>query len=230
MDVGDKRTVERMGEAGVNPSELKQYLDDRHIMEYVDGIREAGWRAAKIVSDLLAFSRKSPATMTAVKINEVVEAALDLAAKDYNLMQHFDFRDIEIVRSLDPNIPLLVCDKQQIQQVVLNLLRNASQALVTEYDTHQSFQPRITLRSTMNNGNVRLVFEDNGAGIDETVMEHIFEPFFTTKQVGEGTGLGLWLCWSIIVERHHGQIWAETVPEGGVRFNIELPLGLEVSL
>ena len=102
--------------------------------------------------------------------------------------------------------------------------------MVTEYDTHQSFQPRITLRSTMNNGNVRLVFEDNGAGIDETVMEHIFEPFFTTKQVGEGTGLGLWLCWSIIVERHHGQIWAETVPEGGVRFNIELPLGLEVSL
>jgi signal transduction histidine kinase len=77
----------------------------------------------------------------------------------------------------------------------------------------------------MNGNSVRITVQDNGLGIDGPVMEHLFEPFYTTKDVGEGTGLGLWLCWSIIVERHQGRIWAEPANDKGVRFTIELPVG-----
>jgi signal transduction histidine kinase len=74
---------------------------------------------------------------------------------------------------------------------------------------------------------IRVEVEDNGPGIPEEVRTRIFDPFFTTKAMGEGVGLGLWICWSIVVERHNGQIWAEPGTGGGSRFVFELPVGEE---
>ena len=71
---------------------------------------------------------------------------------------------------------------------------------------------------------MRLEVEDNGPGIPEAVVKRLFEPFFTTKGVGEGTGLGLWLCWSIVVERHRGRMWVEVGEDAGARFVVELPV------
>jgi signal transduction histidine kinase len=119
---------------------------------------------------------------------------------------------------------------------MLNLVRNAAQALAEEREERAKengeYQPRLTLRTALSESEtsaltstwVRLEVKDNGAGISEAVRARLFDPFFTTKDVGEGTGLGLWLCWSIVVERHGGRIWEESATGGGSRFVVELPV------
>ncbi|MCP4537584.1 MAG: response regulator [Chloroflexi bacterium] len=214
------RTRERLQKCGVDPDGLDRYLQERKLNEYLNGIRTVGERAAKIVSDLLSFSHKSSSETKPHDLNTLVRQTLDLAATDYDLKKKYDFRDMEIIWNLAPNLPHVTCDGQQIQQAVLNLVRNVAQAIAEKKEK----KGQLTLRTSWRENWARLEVEDNGPGIPEDRRTRLFEPFFTTKEVGEGTGLGLWLCWSIVVERHQGRIWAEATVEGGSRFVIELPL------
>ena len=239
FDTNRSHTHERLQNCGVEPAALGRYLQERDVATYLDGIRAAGERAAKIISDLLSFSRKSSSKMAPHDLNALVIQTLDLAAADYDLKKSYDFRDIEIILELPPGLPPVACDGQQIQQVMLNLVRNAAQAMAREIERgDRAYEPRLTLCTMRRENMVRLTVEDNGPGIPKAVRTRLFEPFFTTKDVGEGTGLGLWLCWSIVVERHKGQIWVEPVlphgdalqdetkgseKESGSRFIIELP-------
>ncbi len=224
LDTQRPRTHERLQKYGIDPDNLGQYLQERGLDEYLSGIRTVGKRAAKIVTDLLSFSRKSSAKTELYDLNTLVTKTLDLAAADYDLKRKYDFRDLEIVRELAPDLPQVICDGQQIQQTILNLVRNAAQAIAEDKEEKKG---RLTLRTSWRENWVRLEVEDNGPGIPESKRARLFEPFFTTKDVGEGTGLGLWLCWSIVVEHHKGQIWAEPTAEGGSRFVVELPLSRE---
>jgi PAS domain S-box-containing protein len=221
FDANQPRTRERLHIHSVNPDGLARYLEAYGWTEYLVGIRDAGTRAAKIVSDLLSFSRKLSPDIAPHDLNALVEQTLSLATTDYNLKKKYDFRNIEVVRELALDLPPVVCDGQQIQQVVLNLVHNATQAMMEAQ--REEYQPRLTLRTMVQDGWVRLEVEDNGPGIPEDMRHRLFEPFFTTKEVGEGTGLGLWLCWSIVVERHKGRIWAESGKDGGTCFVVELP-------
>jgi PAS domain S-box-containing protein len=232
LDVDRSNTQEYLRRYGIAPDELRRYLEQRGVPAYLDGIRGAGARAAKIVSDLLSFSRKSVSDAEPHDLNTLVEQTLALAMTDYDLRKRYDFRSIEIARELAPNLPRVICDGQQIQQVVLNLVRNAAQAMRQQMETASRdgegvWKPRLVLRTSLRqeleNNWARLEVEDNGPGIPEAIRARLFEPFLTTKPVDEGTGLGLWLCWSIVVERHGGRIWAEPVAEGGIRFVIDLP-------
>jgi PAS domain S-box-containing protein len=232
LDTQRPRTREHLQQCGVDPEKLNSYLQERALMDYLDGIREAGQRAAKIVSDLLSFSRKASSNIAPHDLNALVEKTLELAAIDFDLKKRYDFRNIELVRHLDPDLPQVACDGQQIQQVILNLVRNATQAMAESkmHEADSQWHPRLTLRTTMVPGDspalsfLRLELEDNGPGIPKATQARLFEPFFTTKKIGEGTGLGLWLSWSIVVERHNGRIWAEPGSEGGSRFVVELPI------
>jgi signal transduction histidine kinase len=143
---------------------------------------------------------------------------------------------------LTPDLPGVLCDGLQIQQVVLNSVRNAAQGMAAKKEEMAStpggedYQPRLTLRTSLVRSRcepedarpyeraVRLEIEDNGPGVSEDAQARMFESFFTTKEEGEGTGLGLWLSWSIVVERHKGRIWGEPGSEGGALFVIELPV------
>ncbi len=242
LDTQRPRTRERLQTYGIDPEGLERYLRDRGVFDYMEGIRATGGRAAKIVSDLLSFSRKSSSKIAPHDLNALVEQTLSLAAADYDLKKNYDFRHLDIVRELSAGLPTIACDGQQIQQVILNLLHNAAQAVAEEKKNRgQAFRPRLTLRTmyvqdaenpsftTPVEAWGRLEVEDNGPGIPEAMRARLFEPFFTTKEVGEGTGLGLWLCWSIIVEHHGGRIWVEPGKEGGSRFVIELPLASDQS-
>jgi signal transduction histidine kinase len=217
---------------------LEHYLQERDTYKYLKGIRSAGGRAAKIVSDLLSFSRKGPRPAP-YDFNALIEQALDLAAADFNLKKKYDFRKIEIVREFTPDLPKVLCDGQLVQQVVLNLVRNAAQEMAQKEQTtasEEGYHPRLIVRSSLVQNEhgpnappthgqvVKLEIEDNGSGLSEAARAQLFEPFFTTKEEGEGTGLGLWICWSIIVEQHQGRIWGEPNSEGGARFVIELPV------
>jgi PAS domain S-box-containing protein len=222
LDVDRPRTRERLQSYAVDPEGLAHYLQERGLIEYLQGIRDMGTRAAKIVTDLLSFSRKQSSDVAPHDLNVLVQQTLDLASADYDLRRKYDFREIEVTLDLAHDLPQLICDGQQIEQVVLNLLRNAAQAMAGEQEGER--QPRLTVRTRVLGEWVRLEMEDNGPGIPGEVRERLFEPFFTTKEVGKGTGLGLWLCWSIVVERHGGRIWVESGADGGSCFVIELPV------
>ena len=123
--------------------------------------------------------------------------------------------------SLTPPLPSALCSPGEIEQVLLNLLRNAAQALASQPDKPD---PSITLRLLRDEEYAVIEVEDNGPGMDEALTRKIFEPFFTTKSPGEGTGLGLSVSYFIITRNHFGKIAVDSKPGRGSRFILHIPL------
>lgn len=218
------KNEEAAQEIGADLGMVRRYLEKRGILEFVTGIRSDGTRAAGIVADMLAFSRKSESRMDRVDITEMVETVLRLAANDYDLKKQYDFRNVKIVRDFQPGLPPVECDKTKIEQVLLNLVKNAAQALAT-MNTEQP--PEITVRVAKEPHHLLIEVLDNGPGMDENIRRRVFEPFFTTKEVGVGTGLGLSVSYFIITKQHKGTLTVESEIGKGTRFIIRLPLSPE---
>jgi two-component system NtrC family sensor kinase len=178
----------------------------------LDLIFKAAQRCQKIVQSLLSFARRHPVERKPVSANELVEAVLEIVA--YPLRTS----NVEVATNLDPNLPMVMADGHQIQQVLLNIINNARQAI----EAHKS-GGKIVISTTVIGSNVRVTIQDNGPGIAPENLRRIFDPFFTTKEVGKGTGLGLSLCYGIVKE-HGGDIRVESSPGKGARFFVELPL------
>jgi len=207
-------------ELGLNIATINEYLDRRGILGFLDGIREAAERASRIVADMLAFSRSSNAEFSPVSINELLDTVVRIADSDYDLKKTYDFKTITIIREYDPDLADVACDRTEIEQVLLNLIKNAAHAMV---DAKSPTDQRITLR-TINDGEwARIEVEDTGPGMDEEIRRRVFEPFFTTKPIGLGTGLGLSVSYYIITEQHNGTISVDSVLGEGSRFIIRLP-------
>ncbi|MBW1813981.1 MAG: hypothetical protein JRJ39_10030 [Deltaproteobacteria bacterium] len=138
----------------------------------------------------------------------------------------FNFREIEIIRKYNNEIPLIPCEPGKIQQVFINILRNGAEAMKDTSGEGNGSKPRIILRITPEHdaGMIRIEIKDNGPGIDQNICKHIFEPFFTTKPAGKGTGLGLSVSYFIITENHNGDMSVESAPGEGTKFIIRLPL------
>jgi len=205
-------------EAGCPLEAIGGFIEARDILRFLDNIQEAGVRAAKIVSSMLEFSRKSDSSYDHADLGELLDRTLELCATDYNLKKKYDFRQIEIVRDYAEALPQVLCSKPKIQQVLMNILGNAAHALAGRPN------PTITLRTRNDRDWVRIELEDNGPGMDEATRRKVFEPFFTTKPVGEGTGLGLSVSYFIITSNHRGTIEVESEPGQGARFIIRLPV------
>lgn len=205
---------------GVDLVQINRYLHERNIPRLLEGIREAGIRSAKIIADMLSFSRPSEARFTPVGVAAMLETVLRLAASDYDLKKKHDFKHIKIERDYDPMLRTLYCDKTEIEQVLLNLLKNAAQAM-TEGGTPS---PTITLRTVRETDCAVIEVIDNGPGMEEKILKRIFEPFFTTKELGVGTGLGLSVSYFIVTEQHGGRLLVTSKPGQGTCFSIRLPL------
>ena len=203
--------------------DIRCYVEERGTLKFLDSIREAGARAASIVVNMLDFSRKSESRRVTCDLNELLDKSLELASRDYDLKKKYDFRHVEIIRDYAPDLPPVPCIRTEIEQVMLNLLKNAAQALSAR--PAEAVKPAITLRTRLAEGAVRIEIEDNGPGMDEKVRKRVFEPFFTTKEPGQGTGLGLSVSYFIITANHRGIISVESSPGNGTRFIIELPQG-----
>lgn len=169
-------------------------------------------RAAKLVLNFLSFAREKPAQHSEVDINEVVERVAEL--------RQFDLRaaKVEVSLKLQPDLPHTMADSDQIQQVLVNLVNNAMQAM-----SGLTPSPRIELSTDRINGTIRIFVEDNGPGVPKELEAKIFEPFFTTKEVGKGTGLGLSIAHSILME-HNGRLYYQPSRIGGAGFVMELPV------
>ncbi|MCX6580910.1 MAG: ATP-binding protein [Candidatus Aminicenantes bacterium] len=207
-------------ECGVSLEAVNTYLLRRNIPELLSAVKEAGERAAAIVENMLSFCRKSEASFSLQDIGLLLDKTIALAENEYDLKKKFDFRQIKITREYTPGLPPVPCEAIEIQQVILNLLKNAAQAL----SQAKRQVPCITLRTIQEKHMIRIEVEDNGPGMTEEIRRRIFEPFFTTKGVGQGTGLGLSVSHFIITENHGGSIDVKSVPGGGTTFFIRLPL------
>jgi two-component system NtrC family sensor kinase len=184
------------------PEEAKQEL--RVILQEAQ-------RTRVIVQNLLSFARQMPAQREPVQINSLLRQTLKLRAYD------FSNHGVEINERYDEELPLTVGDPHQLQQVFLNILNNA-------YDAIQEVRRigKIEIETSHPKGQLEIRFSDNGPGISHP--ERIFDPFFTTKEVGKGTGLGLSICYGI-VRAHHGEIVARNTPDGiGCTFVVRLPI------
>jgi signal transduction histidine kinase len=214
------RNTTAAAEAGTTLEAIQTYMESRGLMNMMESISEAGRRAAKIVDNMLSFSRKDEAHFSPNNLEEIIERSLELASNDYNLKKRFDFRHVKIIRDFDPIDPI-PCEGSQIQQVLLNLLTNSAQAM-TEQEDRKS-DPQITVRLKKEPDMVLLEVEDNGPGMDAGTRKRAFEPFFTTKEVGRGTGLGLSVSYFIITENHGGTMTLTSTPGKGARFSIRIP-------
>ncbi len=193
---------------------LRQAVGAGPVGERAEKIAKAAERCVRIVKNFLALARQRPPERQKVRLNTVVQEAVELLAYPLRI------DNVEVVQDLAKDLPSLWADPHQLNQVVVNLVTNAHHAM-------RSIAPprRLTLTTRFDpaRSRVRLEVADTGPGIPPAIQARIFEPFFTTKPPGQGTGLGLSLCHGI-VEEHGGSIRVESAPEQGAVFQIELPV------
>ena len=214
--------VEGAIKSGCGFEAIKRYVEDRKILEHLNSVSTSGEKASRIVASMLEFSRKSESLFITADIRTLVHKALELCSSDYDLNSKYDFRHIQITTHFDENLPPIVCNPNQMEQVFMNIIRNAAHALANRDD--KGIPPKLILRTRLEGSMGRIEIEDNGPGMDEATRKRIFEPFFTTKAVGYGTGLGLSVSYFIVANNHGGIIEAVSAPGEGTRFVIKLPL------
>ncbi|WP_163293814.1 PAS domain-containing sensor histidine kinase [Desulfovibrio sp. JC022] len=217
-----KANVTAADEAGCSLEAMQKYLESRKVSGIIEGIRNSGMRAARIVSNMLEFSKPGKDVVTTVNIHDLIEDSLELSAKDYDLKRKYDFMHINIVREFSADVPKIICSPTEIEQVFFNLFKNAAQAM-SEHGIPNG-NPHIYIRTRSKGEAVVIEIEDNGPGMRTEVRKRIFEPFFTTKDVGVGTGLGLSVSYFIITQNHGGTFTVSSAPGRGARFTITLPV------
>lgn len=179
--------------------------------ETVQMIYDEATRIGRITSNLLAFARAGGKERALVDLNDILRRTF--ALRSY----HLSTLNIAVTLSLDPDDPKVWANGAEMQQMLLNFLINAEQALTT-VETRRA----ITLRTSALDDRVRLQVVDTGPGVPPDIREKVFDPFFTTKPEGMGTGLGLSICYGIVHD-HGGRLWLDSEAEGGATFTVELP-------
>jgi len=191
---------------------LQEIPEGNNWREDVKKIEEGARRCKKIVSNLLTFSRQQEFNLEVVDIGEVIDSTLSLCENQILL------ENIRIIKDYGENLPRLRISIPQMEQVFLNLITNAIQAMV------QGGELNISTRLGNGGNSVEISFADTGKGIEKENLSKIFEPFFTTREVGKGTGLGLSVSYEIL-KKHNGSIRAESEGEGkGACFTVILPV------
>ncbi len=208
--------------AGVTTGGVARYLKARDIDRMIAMVEESGTRIARIIQNMLSFSRANHEMSSTHDVSEILDKTLELAATDYDLKKKYDFKDITIEKNYAATHPQIVCDSSKLQQVFFNILRNGAEAMHSASVERPCFHLEIynDPRAAM----AVIEISDNGPGMDEETQKRIFEPFYTTKPVGVGTGLGLSVSYFIITENHNGKLTVSSRPGQGAKFTIKLPL------
>jgi PAS domain S-box-containing protein len=217
------------------PSEaLEELLEDvdlpfllEDFPKILDSMKTGTQRIREIVLTLRNFSRLDEAEMKDVDIHDGIDSTILILQ---NKIKSTDIRpDIQLVKQYG-DLPKVYCYASQLNQVFMNILANAIDALDTAYPSYiqrgiRDYRPAITIGTAQNTAQntVQITIQDNGPGIPDAVKSRLFDPFFTTKPVGHGTGLGLSISYQIIVDKHQGTLTCDSAPGAGTTFTIDLP-------
>ncbi|MFO8009458.1 MAG: PAS domain S-box protein [Dehalococcoidia bacterium] len=196
---------------------LMNMPDEQAAASYIQNLHKETGRAISIIQNLLSFARKQEPRKKPTSINSIVDSVIKLRSYKPGM----DNIGVELYPAED--LPKAMVDFHQMQQVFVNLLINAEQAL-----KRLNGEGKVSIYTRQVNGAIEIDFSDNGPGIPEDIQGKIFDPFFTTREVGQGTGLGLSICYGIIQE-HGGEISVQSTEGGGTTFTIRLP-GINTSL
>jgi two-component system NtrC family sensor kinase len=186
--------------------------------ESLKAIERSGYRATKVVRNLLSFSRQEEYEFTTIDINESINNALSLIAYQVERSR------ISIVKDLAEGLPLVSGSAHHLEEVWINLLINARDAIPAKREG----EIRITSRLNGTGEAVQVLISDNGSGIPEASLDRVFDPFFTTKEVGKGTGLGLYITYNIVMQ-HNGLIKIDSKEGEGTTVTVTLPVEAKVS-
>jgi len=189
---------------------LQEPPEVAEVQSILSDIVAADRRAGEVIARLRALLKPGQISLQLLQLNEVIEEVLRLCNTD------LIGRGIKVVRELTPDLPQVAGDRVQLQQLMLNLILNGADAMAANAPGRR----RLHLHTMLCEGRVRASTRDEGVGLPEDV-EQIFQPFHTTK--AHGLGMGLAICRSIVAA-HQGRLWAESCPEGGAVFHLELPL------
>jgi two-component system, NtrC family, sensor kinase len=183
------------------------------IAQSIEGIR----RMSKILGAMRRFSHTGGGERELVDLNEALDATLTVAQ---NHIKHI----ADVQTAYQPNLPLVECYCDEMNQVFLNLIVNASHAIRDASTQPSRERGKLVIRTRQIDQDVQIEVEDNGTGIPVSARPRVFDPFYTTKQVGEGTGQGLAICYQIVAQKHHGRIWFDTEINKGTTFFVRIPL------
>jgi len=205
---------------GLDLKKLDTYLENREIKHFLDGMDNAGRRAAEIVRNMLEFSRSSTRQLEPTQLNDVAHGSVNFMRNAIEFSMPALSQTLIIEEDYDSSLPVMSASGVELQQVLVNLLKNAAQAI--QEAQREAPLLRISTRYIPPLAEIRV--EDNGTGMSQGTSKQIFDPFFTTKVVGQGTGLGLSISHFIITQRHHGRIEVKSTPNKGTTFIITLPI------
>lgn len=212
-------------ESGIDLGAVQEYLRKTDLDFFFSGIKDSAIKAANIVADLLQFSRPQDSNFVQANIAELLDHAVSLARADYSLKKEWNILNVAFRTECSSDLPLISCVPTEIEQVLINLIRNSCQAMAGE---NGPAMPYITLRTRQHGKMAVIEVEDNGPGVEKGIRHKIFDPFFTTKEVGKGSGLGLSVSYSIICDRHGGIFHIEDTPGKGALFSIGLSIARTV--
>ncbi len=205
---------------GCTCEQISAFLEDRDVLRMLGTIQSAGERAANIVWTMLNFARRNDEGQSSCDLNQIFDDITNIITRDYHLNTKHYFKHTKIIKEYQENIDKISCQRIEIEQVLLNLIKNAAYATnqIAEYR-----QPIITLRTRTDDKFIIAEVEDNGPGMTSEVKRRVFEPFFTTKSPGIGTGLGLSVSYFIITQNHGGLFEIDTEIGKGSKFTIKIP-------
>ncbi|MBW4608671.1 MAG: HAMP domain-containing protein [Hassallia sp. WJT32-NPBG1] len=215
------------------PQSLQEFLDATDInfitedlTKILQSMKIGTTRIREIVLSLRSFSRLDEAEFKEADIHEGIDNTLMIL--QHRLKAQNQEKEIKIIKEYG-QLPLIECYAGQLNQVFMNLITNAIDALEEEIENRKAASdsklPTIWINTEIIHGNKLLIsIRDNGVGIPENIRHKLFNPFFTTKAVGKGTGLGLSISYQIIVEKHRGKLWCDSILGQGTKFAIEIPL------
>jgi histidine kinase len=200
----------------------KETVDDQILMTMAEEIDSHVDRASKIINHLREFGRKAEVKKERVQVNDAMGRALEI------FRQQLKLREINVVREFAPDLPRILADANRLEQVFINLLINARDAIEEKGERvgRAKITKEIHLKTSCQGTSVIVEVRDTGTGIPEAILDKVFEPFFTTKKVGQGTGLGLSISYGI-VQDYHGIIKVETREGEGTSFIVQFPIASE---
>jgi signal transduction histidine kinase len=204
--------------------------DDRDLNGYIADIDSAlanvgrhVQRIESIVAAILQYSQGSLGNPVSSDVGELVRRSIDLGYEEFKSAGHPDFT-VRMRISTEQRVVAVVF-QHEMERAIVNLVTNACASMWEARAISPRFQPELDVSVFGENGRVGITVRDNGGGISEEHLVRVFDPFFTTKQPGEGTGLGLWLCYDTVVGHHGGELTVKSEPGAFAEFAIVLPSG-----